>query len=74
MESLLYPHLDDAVRMADDNYATPADIDTAMRLGCGYPRGPFELLAEIGPKVVADGLMRMGRRPSPLLLELPTTE
>jgi 3-hydroxybutyryl-CoA dehydrogenase len=74
IETLLYPHLDDAVRMADDNYATPADIDTAMRLGCGYPRGPFELLDDIGPKVVADALVRIGRRPSPLMLELPTAE
>jgi 3-hydroxybutyryl-CoA dehydrogenase len=70
VETLLYPHLDDAVRMLDDNYATRADIDTAMRLGCGYPRGPFELLDEIGPAVVADGLQRRGRTPSPLLREL----
>ena len=74
VETLLYPHLDDAVRMADDNYATPADIDTAMRLGCGYPRGPFELLEEIGPKAVADSLVRMGRTPSPLMQALPTAE
>jgi 3-hydroxybutyryl-CoA dehydrogenase len=37
-------HLADAVRMRDEGYATAADIDTAMRLGCGYPRGPFEML------------------------------
>jgi 3-hydroxybutyryl-CoA dehydrogenase len=66
-EALLYPHLDDAVRMLEDNYATREDIDTAMKLGCGYPRGPFELLDEIGPEVVADGLVRLGRAPSPLL-------
>jgi 3-hydroxybutyryl-CoA dehydrogenase len=69
-EALLYPHLDDAVRMLEDNYATRADIDTAMRLGCGYPRGPFDLLDEIGPKVVADTLERMGRIPSPLMSAL----
>ena len=70
LETLLYPHLDDAVRMVEDNYATRDDVDTAMRLGCGYPRGPFALLAEIGPKVVADALEQMGRRPSPLMREL----
>ena len=70
VQTLLYPHLDDAVRMVDDNYATAHDVDTAMRLGCGYPRGPFELLADIGAGVVADGLERMGRAPSPLLREL----
>jgi 3-hydroxybutyryl-CoA dehydrogenase len=70
VETLLYPHLDDAVRMVEDNYATRQDVDTAMRLGCGYPRGPFELLDEIGPKVVADVLEQAGRTPSPLMREL----
>ena len=70
LETLLYPHLDDAVRMVEDNYATRDDVDTAMRLGCGYPRGPFALLDEIGPKVVADGLEQMGRTPAPLMREL----
>jgi len=70
LETLLYPHLDDAVRMVDDNYATREDVDTAMRLGCGYPRGPFTMLADIGPKVVADALVQMGRSPSPLMREL----
>ena len=46
---LVDAHLADAVRMADEAYATEADIDTAMRLGCGYPKGPFELLAELPP-------------------------
>jgi len=71
VETLLYPHLDDAVRMLDENYATADDIETAMRFGCGYPRGPFALIEEIGPKVIADALQRMGRQPSPLLLQLP---
>jgi 3-hydroxybutyryl-CoA dehydrogenase len=47
--TLLYPHLADAVRMVQDGYASPADVDTAMTLGCGYPRGPLELLDEAGP-------------------------
>jgi 3-hydroxybutyryl-CoA dehydrogenase len=70
VETLLYRHLDDAVRMVEDNYATRDDIDTAMRLGCGYSRGPFELLEEIGPKVVADALEQAGRTPAPLMREL----
>ena len=70
VESLVYPHLDDAVRMLDDNYAGRADIDTAMRLGCGYPRGPFALLDELGPVKVADALDRLGYPASPLLRHL----
>ena len=70
LETLLYPHLDDAVRMVEDNYATRDDVDTAMRLGCGYPRGPLTMLDEIGPKVVADALVQMGRSPSPLMREM----
>jgi 3-hydroxybutyryl-CoA dehydrogenase len=70
VESLLYPHLDDAVRMLDDNYATAEEIDTAMQLGCGYPRGPFALLSDVGVGVVAEGLQRHGRVPSPLLTQL----
>jgi len=70
LETLLYPHLDDAVRMVEDNYATRDDVDIAMRLGCGYPRGPLTMLDEIGPKVVADALVQMGRSPSPLMREM----
>jgi 3-hydroxybutyryl-CoA dehydrogenase len=46
--TLLYPHLNDAVRMVQDGYASAADIDTAMMLGCGYPRGPLQLLDQAG--------------------------
>jgi 3-hydroxybutyryl-CoA dehydrogenase len=47
--TLLYPHVADAVRMGQDGYASAADIDTAMTLGCGYPRGPLALLDAAGP-------------------------
>jgi 3-hydroxybutyryl-CoA dehydrogenase len=57
--ALLYPHLADAVRMVQDCYATVADVDTAMTLGCGYPLGPFQLLDKAGPQVVLDGLRAM---------------
>ena len=47
--ALLFAHLRDAVAMVADGYATPADVDAAMTLGCGYPRGPMRLLADAGP-------------------------
>lgn len=67
VETLLYPHLNDAVQMADEGYATPDQIDTAMKLGCGYSRGPFELIAQIGSASITDGLLRAGKAPNPLL-------
>ena len=45
---LLFPYLNDAVRMHEQGYSTPADIDTAMKLGCGHPMGPFELMDIVG--------------------------
>jgi 3-hydroxybutyryl-CoA dehydrogenase len=59
--TLLYPHLADAVRMVQDGYASPADVDTAMTLGCGYPRGPLELLDEAGPATALAVLEAMHR-------------
>jgi 3-hydroxybutyryl-CoA dehydrogenase len=44
-ENLIRPYLEDAVQMRDSGYASAEDIDTAMRLGCGLPKGPFEILA-----------------------------
>lgn len=48
VNALLFPYLNDAVRMLEANYASADDIDTAMKLGCGYPMGPFELLDVVG--------------------------
>ncbi len=45
VELLLSGYLLDARQMADDGYASRADIDTAMTLGCGFPAGPFALMA-----------------------------
>jgi 3-hydroxybutyryl-CoA dehydrogenase len=45
---LLFPYLNDAVRMHEEGYGTPQDIDTAMKLGCGHPMGPFELMDIVG--------------------------
>lgn len=41
---LVPPHVGEAQAMADSGYASPSDIDTAMRLGCGYPNGIFGLI------------------------------
>ena len=45
---LLFPYLNDAVHMHEQGYSTPRDIDTAMKLGCGHPMGPFELMDIVG--------------------------
>ncbi len=45
---LLIPYMLSAVRMYENGLATMDDIDTGMKLGCGYPMGPFELLDYVG--------------------------
>jgi 3-hydroxybutyryl-CoA dehydrogenase len=45
---LLIPYMLSAVRMYENSLATMDDIDTGMKLGCGYPMGPFELLDYVG--------------------------
>jgi 3-hydroxybutyryl-CoA dehydrogenase len=45
---LLFPYLNDAVTMHEEGYGTPEDIDTAMKLGCGHPMGPFQLMDIVG--------------------------
>lgn len=74
--AMIYPQLNDAVRMVQDGYATPPDIDTAMVLGCGYPRGPLQMLDDIGPAIVRGVLSAMHAStgdpaftPAPLLAE-----
>jgi len=48
VNALLFPYLNNAVRMLEANYASADDIDLAMKKGCGYPMGPFELLDVVG--------------------------
>jgi 3-hydroxybutyryl-CoA dehydrogenase len=48
VNALLFPYLNAAVRMLEGGVATKEDIDTAMRGGCGFPMGPFELLDMVG--------------------------
>jgi 3-hydroxybutyryl-CoA dehydrogenase len=45
---LLIPFLTHAVRLYESGFATREDIDEGMRLGCGHPMGPLELLDYIG--------------------------
>jgi 3-hydroxybutyryl-CoA dehydrogenase len=45
---LLIPYMLSAIRMYENGLATMEDIDTGMKLGCGYPMGPFELLDYVG--------------------------
>jgi 3-hydroxybutyryl-CoA dehydrogenase len=45
---LLVPYLLDAVRALEEGVGTVEDIDEAMKLGCGYPMGPFTLLDFVG--------------------------
>jgi len=45
---LLIPYLLAAIRMLANGMASRDDIDTGMKLGCGYPMGPFTLLDYVG--------------------------
>ena len=45
---LLVPYLLDAIRALEEGVGSVVDIDTSMKLGCGYPMGPFTLLDFVG--------------------------
>jgi len=79
VNALLFPYLNDAVRMLEAHYATSDDIDTAMKTGCGYPMGPFELLDVVGLDVSLAiqrelylEFRERGYAPAPLLEHLVT--
>ncbi len=79
VNALLFPYLNDAIKMLEAHYASADDIDAAMKVGCGYPMGPFELLDVIGNDV-ALAIQRSlylefrepGFAPAPLLEQLVT--
>lgn len=48
VNALLFPYLNNAVRMLEQGTAAMADIDTAMKGGCNFPMGPFALLDLVG--------------------------
>ncbi|WP_051939834.1 3-hydroxyacyl-CoA dehydrogenase family protein [Phaeacidiphilus oryzae] len=77
VNALLFPYLNDAVRMIQEHYASVDDVDTAMRLGCGYPMGPFDLLDVVGldvslaiERVLHREFREPGLAPAPLLEHL----
>jgi len=79
VNALLFPYLNDAVKMLQAHYATADDIDSAMKVGCGYPMGPFELIDVVGLDVslaiqreLYDEFREPGFAPAPLLEQLVT--
>jgi 3-hydroxybutyryl-CoA dehydrogenase len=48
VNALLFPYLNNAVRLLENGVASKEDIDTAMKGGCGFPMGPFALLDLVG--------------------------
>lgn len=77
--ALLFPYLNDAVAMLENGYASADDIDAAMKLGCGYPMGPLEMLDAIGldrvlavQRAIYREVREPGLAPSPLLERLVT--
>jgi 3-hydroxybutyryl-CoA dehydrogenase len=79
VNALLFPYLNDAVKMLEAHYASADDIDTAMKTGCSYPMGPFELLDTVGLDVSLAiqrelylEFRERGFSPAPLLEQLVT--
>ncbi|MET7855709.1 3-hydroxybutyryl-CoA dehydrogenase [Streptomyces sp. NPDC005318] len=77
VNALLFPYLNNAIKMVGEHYATLDDIDAAMKLGGGYPMGPFELLDVVGldvslaiEKVLHSEFRDPGLAPAPLLEHL----
>jgi 3-hydroxybutyryl-CoA dehydrogenase len=79
VNALLFPYLNSAVRMLAEHYAMADDIDLAMKHGCGYPMGPFELLDVVGldvslaiQRTLYLEFRERGLAPAPLLEQLVT--
>ncbi|MFC8860376.1 3-hydroxybutyryl-CoA dehydrogenase [[Kitasatospora] papulosa] len=53
VNALLIPYLLSAIRMAESGFATSADVDAGMELGCAHPMGPLKLADLIGLDTVA---------------------
>lgn len=66
LNAFLVPFHNDAIRLLETGVAEPADIDRAVKVGLGYPMGPFELLDLVGLDthlLVAEALYRATRDP-----------
>jgi 3-hydroxybutyryl-CoA dehydrogenase len=79
VNALLFPYLNDAVRMLEAHYASVDDIDTAMKVGAALPMGPFALLDVVGLDVALaiqrslyQEFREPGFAPAPLLEQLVT--
>lgn len=79
VDALLFGYLNHAVSMLENGYASREDIDAAMRFGCGLPKGPLQVLDEIGVDTTYDVLdalhQKSGKRlhaPSPVLKQMRT--
>ena len=79
VNALLFPYLNDAVKMLEAHYASADDIDNAMKVGCGLPMGPFELLDVVGldvalaiQRTLFEEFRESGYAPAPLLEHLVT--
>ena len=71
---LLIPYLNAAIRALEEGVASPAEIDEAVKLGLGYPMGPFTLLDYVGldtqyhaSNVLYDEFKQPDQAPPPLL-------
>ena len=79
VNALLFPYLNNAVRLLEQGVATKEGIDAAMKGGCGFPMGPFALLDLVGldtSLAILDALYDEFRDPNyaavPLLRRLVT--
>ncbi len=80
VNALLFPYLNNAVRLLEQGVATKDGIDAAMKGGCGFPMGPFALLDLVGLDTslsILDALYEEYRDPNyaavPLLRRLVTS-
>jgi len=80
VNALLFPYLNNAVRLLEQGVATREGIDSAMKGGCGFPMGPFALLDLVGldtSLAILDALYEEYRDPNyaavPLLRRLVTS-
>ncbi|KAJ3009944.1 hypothetical protein HKX48_007661 [Thoreauomyces humboldtii] len=61
---LLVPYMMESLRLVERGDATMKDVDVAMKLGAGYPMGPFELMDYVGLdtiKFITDGWHKSGK-------------
>jgi 3-hydroxybutyryl-CoA dehydrogenase len=77
VNALLFPYLNNAVKLLASGAATRDDIDTAMKGGCNFPMGPLELLDLVGLDTSLSIIEALHRAfgdpsyaPAPMLAEL----